>query len=113
MAESSVTLDLLAAAVGPTLLAAGFEDAGSGMSGSYPYVRFRRQETRGGEAVIRLITLSHAPDDQAFLADAYVVARRAYTWTPAGKEMRRYGTPEEAETAAAELAAAVRGWVDA
>lgn len=113
MAEPTVTLDLLAAAVGPALLTAGFEDAGSGTSGTYPYVRFRRQETRAGESVIRLITLSHAPQDYAFLADAYVVARRAYTWTPAGKEMRRYGTPEEAETAAAELAVAVRGWVDA
>jgi hypothetical protein len=113
MAEPTVTLDLLADAVRPTLLNAGFEDAGGGESGGFPYVRFRRQETRAGEGVIRLITLSHAPQDGAFLADAYLVARRSYTWTPAAKEIRRYGTLEEAEAAAAELAAAVLGWLEA
>jgi hypothetical protein len=113
MAEPTVTLDLLAEAVGPALLAAGFEDAGTGVSGSYPWVRFRRQETRAGERVVHLITLSHAPEEQAFLADAYLVARRTYTYTPAGKEIRRYGTPEEAAAAAGELAAAVRGWAEA
>ncbi|HZS00631.1 MAG TPA: hypothetical protein VFE37_18080 [Chloroflexota bacterium] len=113
MADPSVTLDLLANAVGPALLAAGFEDAGSGESGGYPWMRFRRHETHAGERVIHLITLSHAPEEQAFLADAYLVARRSYTYTPAGKEIRRYGTAEEAEAAAAALADAVRAWVSA
>ena len=111
MAEPSVTLDALADAVRPALLAAGFEDAGTGVSGPYTWVRFRRQEMSGGERCGRLITLSHAPDEQAFLADSYLVARRTYTYTPAGKELRRYGTPAEADAAISELAAAVLAWV--
>ena len=43
MAEPTVTLDLLADAVRPAMLAAGFGDAGAGESGGFPYVRFRRQ----------------------------------------------------------------------
>jgi hypothetical protein len=113
VAESSVTLDALANAVRPALLGAGFEDAGEVVSGPYTSVRFRRQEMQGAERCVRMITLSHAPADQAFLADSYLVTRRTYTYTPAGKELRRYGTPAEAETAIAELAAAVRAWVGA
>ena len=113
MAESTVTLDLLAAVARPALLAAGFDDAGGGVSDRDPWVRFRRPETLDGERVVRLITLSHAAEEQAFLADAHVVARRTYTYTPAGKEIRRYGTPVEAEAAAGPLAAVVRGWVGA
>ncbi|HLH24527.1 MAG TPA: hypothetical protein VK066_18555 [Chloroflexota bacterium] len=113
MAQPTLSLDLLAAAIRPALLAAAFEDAGSGISGSYRWVRFRRQEAPAGERLVRLITLSHAAEEQAFLADAYLVARLTFTYTPVGKEIRRYGTPEEAVLAAGELAAAVRRWLDA
>ena len=112
MAEPTLTPDLLADAAAPALLAAGFEDAGSGESGGFPYVRSRRQETRAGVGVIRLITLSQAPQDGAFLADAYLVARRSYTFTPAAKEIRCYGTVSDAGCAAAEVAEAVLGGVE-
>ena len=113
MSDANVRLDALADAVRPTLLGAGFEEAGAGVSGPYTWARFRRQETRDGERCDHLITLSHAPQEQAFLVDAYLVAGRTYTYTPAGKELRRYGTPAEAEAAVSELAAAVRAWVGA
>lgn len=113
MAEPTVTLDILVDAARPALEAAGFENAGSGAPGPYTSVRFRRQETHSGERYVRLVTLAHAPEDQAFLAWVDLVARRTYTYTPAGKDLRRYGTPAEAATVASELAAAVRGWVDA
>jgi hypothetical protein len=113
VAESGVTLDTLANFVGPVLLEAGFEDAGNGVSGPYTWVPYRCQENLNGERRVRPITLSFAPEDQALLADSYLVARRTYTYTPVGKELRRYGTPAEAETAAAELTAAVRAWVGA
>ena len=113
MAEPTVSLGLLVDSLRSALEAAGFEDAGSSISGTFHWARFRRQETRAGERMVRLLTLSHAPEDQAFVAYADLVARRTYTTTPAGKEMRHYGSAAEAEAVVGELAAAVRGWVGA
>ncbi|HEY7059995.1 MAG TPA: hypothetical protein VII06_00840 [Chloroflexota bacterium] len=113
MAGPTVTLDLLVEALRPTLEAAGFEDAGHGVSGTFHWARFRRQETRYGKRMVRLVTLSHAPEDHAYVAYSDLVARRTYTTTPAGKETRRYGSAEGAGAAVGELAAAVRGWVGA
>ena len=113
MAEPSVSLDSIVAVVRPTLMEAGFEDAGSGESGPYTWARFRRQERQGTQRHVRMITISHAPVEQAFVADVYLVSRTTYTQTPVQKDVRRYGTPGEAESAARELAALILGWVGA
>jgi len=114
VSEPSITIDLLDGVVRPKLLELGFEDAGhSGEGSTYAWVRFRRQERVGSHRQVRMITLSHAAEDSAFLADAYVVARATDTQTPTGREMRRYGDVTEATAAVDELAAAVLTWLGA
>ena len=113
MAEQPVSLDSVVAALQPALLEARFEDAGSGTSGPYTWVRFRRHERLGTQRCVRLITISHAPDAQAFLADAYLVMRSTNIYTPVGRERRHYGAAADAEVAARELASVVLSWAGA
>ena len=113
MAEALPTLDLVLALVRPALLAAGFEEAAGSDPGPYTWVRFRRGERAGEQRFTRIITVSHASAEGAYLADAYLVARDTRTQTPVGRELRRYGDAGDAESAARELAAAVLGWVGA
>jgi hypothetical protein len=112
VAEPTASLASILAAVRPALEAAGYEDAGSGDSGPYPWVRFRRQEVVANQRCVRLLTLSHAPEEQAFLADVYLVARSTSTHTPVARELMRYSGPTEAAAAAEQLAARVLSWLE-
>jgi len=113
LAERSPTLEMVVRAVQPGLVAAGFQHAGNGRSGAYTWVRFRRHEWAGEQRYTRVITVSHAGAEGAYLADAYLVWRDTHTQTPVARELRRYGSLAEAETEAEVLAAAVLGWVGA
>ena len=113
MTESSPTLELVVAAVEPGLVSAGFQHAGTGESAAYHWVRFRRHERSGDRRFTRMITVSHASAEGAFLADAYLYSRDTHTQTPVAHHLCRYGSPAEAETVAGELAAVVLGWVRA
>src|SRR5262249_411485 len=90
-----------------------FKEDESNLDGPYSWVRFRRQEQAQNQNWTRLVTLSHAPAEQAFLADVYLVSRTTQTRTPVARELRRYGDAAEAEVAARELVARGRGWLGA
>jgi len=109
LVEPTPTLALALAVIEPRLLEAGFESAGNDDNGMYAWQRFRRAERRFS----RVITVSHASAEQAFLADAYVIPRDTHIQTPVGREVRRYGAPAEAAAVAGALADAVLAWVDA
>jgi hypothetical protein len=113
LVDPTPTLDLALATLEPRLLAAGFESAGSDDNGTYAWQRFRRAERAGERRVNRVITVSQARAEQAFLADSYLIARDTHIQTPVGREVRRYGAPAEAAAVAAALAAAVLAWVEA
>jgi hypothetical protein len=113
VADPTPTLELALAAVRPRLLAAGFVSAGNDDGGTYAWERFRRSEQVGEQRVSRVITVSHASAEQAFLADAYLIARETRIQTPVAREVRRYGVPDEAAATAAALAAVVLAWVEA
>ena len=113
MVKPAPTLTLVLATIEPRLLEAGFESAGSDDNGTYAWQRFRRAERAGERRMNRVITVSHARAEQAFLADAYLIARDTHIQTPVGREVRRYGAPAEAAAVAAALAAVVLAWVDA
>jgi hypothetical protein len=113
VAELAATLDLVLVPLRSPLAVAGFKEDESSIEGPYTWVRFRRQEQAQNQTWTRLITLSHAPAEQAFLADVYLVSRSTHTRTPVARELRRYGDAAEAEVAARELVESVRGWVGA
>lgn len=113
MVEPTPTLDLALATIEPRVREAGFENAGSDDNGTYAWQRLRRAEHAGERRFSRVITVSHASAGQAFLADAYMIARDTRIQTPVGREVSRYGTPAEAAAVAAGLAATVLAWVDA
>jgi hypothetical protein len=113
LVEPTPTLALALVTIEPRLLEAGFECAGSDDNGTYAWQRFRRAERAGERRFSRVITVSHAGAEQAFLADAYVIARDTHIQTPVGREVRRYGAPADAPAVASGLAAAVLAWVDA
>jgi hypothetical protein len=113
VAEPAATLDLILLPLRSPLAVAGFKEDESSLEGPYSWVRFRRQEQAQDQNWTRLVTLSHAPAERAFLADVYLVSRTTQTRTPVARELRRYGDAAEAEVAARELVEAVRGWVGA
>jgi hypothetical protein len=113
LVEPTPTLDLALDVLKPGLLAAGFQSTGSDDSGTYAWERFRRTERAGQQRVSRVIMVSHAAAERAFLADAYVIARETHIQTPVAREVRRYGAAAEAAATAAALAAVVLTWVEA
>ena len=78
MAEPSVSLDSIVVVVRPALMEVGFEDAASGECGPYTWARFRQQERQATPRHVRMITISHARVEQAFVADGYLVTRSTY-----------------------------------
>jgi hypothetical protein len=114
VAEPAASLDLILVPLRSPLAVAGFKEDESNHEGPYSWVRFRRQEQAQNQNWTRLVTLSHAPGERAFLADVYLVSRATHTRTPVARELRRYGgDAAEAEVAARELIEVVRGWFGA